>query len=76
MSGESVSGEPVSEKPLLRVVRGNPDDTELAVLTAVVSALAAAPAPSDEPATPSQWGKPQLRQPLTPGPSAWRYSLR
>jgi hypothetical protein len=72
-----VSDETVSEKPLLRVVRGNPDDTELAVLTAVVSALSAvAPGSSDEPATPSQWGKTQLRQPLTPGPSAWRYSMR
>ena len=32
-----MSGETVSDKPLLRVVRGNPDDTELAVLTAMFS---------------------------------------
>jgi hypothetical protein len=65
------------ERPLLRVVRGNPDDTELAVLTAVVSALVtAAPARSDEPAAPSRWGAPQLRRPLRPGPGAWQFSHR
>ena len=56
------------EQPLLRVVRGNPDDTELAVLTAVVSAIAAVPAPADEPAPPSRWGAPQVRSALRPGP--------
>ena len=64
------------DRPLLRVVRGDPDDAELAVLTAVVSAIAAAPAPADEPAAPSQWGRPQLRRPIAPGPGAWRYSMR
>jgi len=63
-------------QPLLRVVRGNPDDTELAVLTAVVSAIAAAPAPADEPATPSRWGAPQVRPALRHGPGAWQYSFR
>jgi hypothetical protein len=64
------------ERPLLRVVRGNPDDTELAVRTAVVSAIAAAPTRSDEPAAPSRWGAPQLREPLRPGPGAWQFSHR
>ncbi|MBB5893498.1 acyl-CoA carboxylase subunit epsilon [Kutzneria kofuensis] len=64
------------DRPLLRVVRGNPDDTELAVLTAVMSAIAAVPAGSDEPAAPSRWGAPQLRRPLHPGPGAWQYSFR
>ncbi|QUQ70888.1 acyl-CoA carboxylase subunit epsilon [Kutzneria sp. CA-103260] len=63
-------------RPLLRVVRGNPDDTELAVLTAVVSALAAAPVSTDEPVARSRWGAPQLRQQLRPGPGAWQFSGR
>ena len=63
------------EGPLLRVVRGNPDDTELAVLTAVVAAIAAAPVRTDEPVALSRWGAPQLRQPLRPGPGAWRHSF-
>jgi hypothetical protein len=72
-----VSGESVSEQPLLRAVRGNPDDTELAVLTAVVSAIAATPTRSAEPEAPlSRWGAPQLRRPLHPGSGAWRYSFR
>jgi hypothetical protein len=75
-----VSGETVSEQPLLRVVRGNPDDTELAVLTAVVAAIASTPVQADEPVASSRWGAPQVRQPqqhpLHPGPGAWRYSVR
>jgi hypothetical protein len=73
VSEETVSG----DRPLLRVVRGNPDDTELAVLTAVVSAIASAPVRSDEPTPPpSRWGAPQLRRPLRPGPGAWQHSFR
>ena len=68
-----MSGE---DRPLLRVVRGNPDDTELAVLTAVVSALAAAPVNTDGPVARSRWGAPQLRRPLRPGPGAWQFSGR
>ena len=64
------------EQPLLRVVRGNPDDTQLAVLTAGVSAIAAAPVRSDEPAAPSRWGAPQVRSALGHGPGAWQYSFR
>lgn len=73
MSDETVSDE---TRPLLRVVRGAPDDTELAVLTAVVSALAAAPVAADEPVVQSRWGAPQLRRPPRPGPGAWRFSFR
>jgi len=62
----------VSGQPLLRVVRGNPSPEELAALIAVVSARGAA---VEEP-TPrrSLWGRPALRQPLSPGPGAWRAS--
>ncbi|MFI9385175.1 acyl-CoA carboxylase epsilon subunit [Kutzneria sp. NPDC052558] len=78
MSGSTVSGDAVSGpvRPLLRVVRGNPDDAELAALAAVVSAVAAAPAPAEEPAARSRWGMPQLGRQLRPGPGAWQFSAR
>jgi len=65
----------VAQRPLLRVVRGNPSPEELAALLAVVSArstVAAAP----EPAPPSRWASRAagLRRPLSPGPGAWRAS--
>jgi hypothetical protein len=64
------------EKPLLRVVRGNPSDAELAALTAVVAAASAAPpAKKPKPRT-SWWGDhaASLRKPLHPGEGAWRAS--
>ncbi|MEO6081849.1 MAG: acyl-CoA carboxylase subunit epsilon [Umezawaea sp.] len=68
-----------ADRPLLRIVRGNPDDQELAGLTAVVSALASTPAPGPTaPEERSDWGNPahRVRTPLTPGPGAWRSSAR
>jgi hypothetical protein len=69
----------VSERPLLRVVTGSPTPEELAILTAVVTAAAA----RSEPEPPQRvrrggWGDPaaRLRQPLLPGPNAWRASAR
>ncbi|WP_236795700.1 acyl-CoA carboxylase subunit epsilon [Amycolatopsis sp. GM8] len=68
-----MSGE---QRPVLRIVRGNPDDDELAALTAVVAAASLAPAPpaSDEPR--SRWADRarSLRQPLHPGAGSWRAS--
>lgn len=65
----------VDGQPWLRVVRGNPDEVELAALTAVVAALASSPAAgsADQPAR-SRWSDPaiRLRAPLQPGPGAWR----
>ncbi|MCA1710127.1 MAG: acyl-CoA carboxylase subunit epsilon [Actinobacteria bacterium] len=61
-----------SEKPLLRVVRGNPTPEELAALIAVVSTRGVA-AP-EEPARRSLWATPVLRAPLHAGPRAWRAS--
>jgi hypothetical protein len=65
----------MSEPPLLRVVRGEPSDEELAALTAVVAAAASQPAP-EPPAPRSAWADPahRLRAPLRPGPGAWRVS--
>ncbi len=72
--------EPSTEppRPLLRVVSGSPTAEELAVLTAVVSAAGGG---GEEPATRTRRGSwndraAQFRPPLTPGPNAWRASLR
>lgn len=65
------------QRPLLRVVKGNPDETELAVLTAMVAALASAPrATETEPRPRSSWAdRARLHRPaLRPGPGAWRAS--
>ena len=63
-------------RPFLRIVRGTPDDEELAALTAVVAAIAAQrPAPSTE-APRSHWADRAalVRRPLPHGPGAWRAS--
>jgi Acyl-CoA carboxylase epsilon subunit len=65
------------ERPLLRVLRGAPDDVELAALAAVVSGIAAADAADIEREAPrSPWSDPRatLRRPLSHGPGAWRAS--
>ncbi len=63
--------------PLLRVVRGRPDDAELAALTVVVAGLAAASAGEVERPRPrTRWADPasRLRLSARPGPTAWRAS--
>ncbi|GAA5128095.1 acyl-CoA carboxylase subunit epsilon [Haloechinothrix salitolerans] len=65
-------------RPLLRVVRGAPDDVELAALTSVIAA-AASRGGGDANGTSkrrSLWGDPaaRLRTPIQPGPGAWRAS--
>ncbi|MGW1681253.1 acyl-CoA carboxylase epsilon subunit [Saccharopolyspora sp. NPDC002376] len=71
------------ERPVLRIVRGDPDEVELAALTAALTGLAAAKAASAEPEREpmSLWGDPAAavrnpagRRPLRPGPHAWRAS--
>ncbi|WP_253860031.1 acyl-CoA carboxylase subunit epsilon [Prauserella alba] len=62
---------------MLRVVRGEPDDAELAALTAVVASLAAAGRDEDDGASPrSRWADRAalVHAPLAPGPGAWRAS--
>ncbi|MDQ3762244.1 MAG: acyl-CoA carboxylase subunit epsilon [Actinomycetota bacterium] len=59
---------------MLRIVRGEPSDEELAALIAVVATLANAVA---QPlAAHCAWADPahRLRTPLQPGPGAWRRS--
>ncbi|MDU0292192.1 acyl-CoA carboxylase subunit epsilon [Saccharothrix longispora] len=66
----------MSGGPHLRVVRGNPDDVELAVVTAVVAGLAASGGSAPERSRPSTWAAPSrlVRRPLPHGPGAWRAS--
>lgn len=67
----------MSERPLLRVVRGEPSEEEIGALTAVVAGLADA-ATAEPPPQRSAWADPafRLRVPLRPGPTAWRNSAR
>ena len=62
-------------RPLLRVVRGEPDDAELAALIAVVAAASSGAAPAPEP-EPNAWRDRArlVRSPLPHGPGAWRVS--
>ncbi|KAA9158935.1 acyl-CoA carboxylase subunit epsilon [Amycolatopsis acidicola] len=64
------------KRPFLRIVKGNPDDAELAAVTAVLVAAASAPADAAPPARRSEWANRAraLRQPLQHGPGAWRAS--
>ena len=63
------------EQPLLRVVRGTPDEPELAALTVVVSAVAAAARAAAAEHRP-HWSVPKamLRRPIGHGAGAWRAS--
>ncbi|SFQ21498.1 Acyl-CoA carboxylase epsilon subunit [Amycolatopsis arida] len=63
-------------RPLLRVVRGAPEETELAALTAVVAAAASAVPEPAAPVARSRWADRAalVRAPLHPGPAAWRAS--
>jgi hypothetical protein len=64
------------DRPLLRVVRGAPDDDELAALTAVVAGLASETPRPSRAAPRSRWADRTalVRQPLPSGPDAWRAS--
>lgn len=64
------------QRPLLRIVKGTPDDHELAAVTAVIAGLASATPAPDKPAPRSEWANParQVRRPLQHGPGAWRAS--
>lgn len=75
----SAAGEPGPDerRALFRVVRGEPTDAEIAALTVVLAAVAAADRSTrDVPRPPGRWSDPaaRLRVPLHPGPGAWRAS--
>jgi hypothetical protein len=62
-----------TRRPVLRIVRGEPSDEELAALVAVLAGRAAAPVATPSEA-PSVWRDRAalLRRPVHPGPGAWR----
>jgi Acyl-CoA carboxylase epsilon subunit len=62
--------------PLVRVVRGEPDDVEVAALAVVLAVFAASPPPADPKRPPSRWVDlaGHVRRPLRVGPNAWRMS--
>ncbi|GAB2961276.1 acyl-CoA carboxylase subunit epsilon [Amycolatopsis acidiphila] len=64
------------KRPFLRVVRGNPDDAELAAVTVVLAAAASTPPAPPSPERRSKWADRArlLRRSLHPGEGAWRAS--
>ncbi|MGY1747100.1 acyl-CoA carboxylase subunit epsilon [Blastococcus sp. SYSU D00695] len=66
------------QRPLLRVVRGEPTAEELAALTVVVAALAQGGAPRRRPAPVGAWASPAHGHRALPpvGPGGWRASGR
>ncbi|MDN5861347.1 MAG: acyl-CoA carboxylase subunit epsilon [Pseudonocardia sp.] len=64
---------PEERRALLRVVRGDPSDEELAALT-VVLAVAASGGAAPARAVRDRWSDPAIahRVALTPGPGMWR----
>ncbi|QGK71339.1 acyl-CoA carboxylase subunit epsilon [Allosaccharopolyspora coralli] len=73
----------MSERPVLRIVRGNADDAEIAAVTAALTAVAAnlAEAPQAGPQRLSEWAsrssalrRTTAQQSLRPGSNAWRAS--
>ncbi|MFD4674188.1 acyl-CoA carboxylase subunit epsilon [Lentzea sp. NPDC058450] len=67
---------PEENVPLLKVVKGTPDDHQLAALTAVVAGLAAAAPVEEAPQRRSEWANParRVRRPVQHGPGAWKAS--
>jgi hypothetical protein len=65
------------QRPLLRIVRGEPSAEELAALTVVVAALSQR-RPRPRPTPVGAWASfPDAhRRPLRPGPGGWRASGR
>jgi hypothetical protein len=70
-----VGDEVAVSRPLLKVVKGDLTEEELAALIAVVAARSAAGAPVKKPLR-SEWGHPAraVRGAHRPGPDAWRRS--
>ncbi len=64
----------MSDAPLLRVVRGEPDDTELTALIAVLAAAGVAGAGTTGAAAVSPWRDRarSVHAPVQHGPGAWR----
>lgn len=71
-------GEEQPQRPLLRIVRGQPTELELAALTAVLASAAARTGARPQQGAPrSAWANRAglLRRPLPHGQGAWRSSV-
>ena len=69
------------ERPVLRIVRGEPDAAELAALTVVLAAAGGGDGGGEEApeaGPPSTWARRTdlVRGPVHPGPGGWRASAR
>jgi hypothetical protein len=74
-----VSDEEAPARPVLRIVRGEPDAAELAALTVVLAAAGGGDEDeAPEPGPPSTWARRTdlVRGPVHPGPGGWRASAR
>lgn len=76
MNGKQCAGTK-SHSRVIRIVRGEPSDNELAALTVVLAGLPAAAYPGGPATARSTWADPALglRMPQHPGPDAWRTSM-
>ena len=66
-----------SDRPPLRLVRGDATPEQIAAIIAVLAAASGGdPDPGDGERRPSRWAAPQgrVRPPFTHGPGAWRGS--
>lgn len=78
MSGDDVT-EDAPARPVLRIVRGEPDAAEIAALTVVLAAAGGEPeGEAPDPAPASTWARrvDLVRGPVHPGPGGWRASAR
>ncbi|MDQ4084388.1 MAG: acyl-CoA carboxylase subunit epsilon [Actinomycetota bacterium] len=69
--------QPAAQRPVLRVVRGEATEEEVAALIAVLSARAAAATAAERPAPRrSEWAghERRMRRPVHPSPNGWRAS--
>ncbi len=64
----------MTDAPTLRVVRGEPDDAELAALLAVLAARSGGTPPPAPPPSPWRDRGRSLHAPAHHGPGAWRAS--
>lgn len=64
----------MTDKPLFRVLKGNPDATEIAALTAVITSLASRRRAENDSGERNMWGRPEdrLQRPTLYNPNAFR----
>lgn len=73
-----MSDDEAPRRPVLRIVRGEPDAAELAALTAVLAAASVGDDEAPDPTPTSGWARRTdlVRGPVHPGPGGWRASAR